>query len=268
MLLFLRGEYMKKYKIVTMHKENKDITVETGNVFSFPRHTHSYYEMTLYQYIDGTIFVNDCVIKPQKYIIVLVVPTDFHNIDINEGCIAKYTKVSFTADCFEKNTLPETSMYLEFDEGDDFAFKVFDELCHNISNNDYKRALVNTAVCILKQRGRSIEDFLQNYNFGYGMEAVKIINENFNENLTLSSVAELLNITPQHLSNSFKTDIGMNFSEYLINFRLRHAEKLLLETDESVTKICDMCGYKNFSHFLRSFKKAYGKSPLNLRKNK
>lgn len=259
---------MGTYKIITMHKPNKDITVETGNMYSFSRHTHSYYEMTLYQKLEGTIFVNDQSIKPQKYIVVLVAPSDFHNIDINDNCRAKYTKVSFTADSFDKNILPETSMYLEFDESEDFVFKVFNELCGKLPSQDYKKALVNTAVCILKQRGRRIEDFLQNYNSGYGMEAVKIINENFSENLTLSTVAEFLNITPQHLSNSFKTDIGMNFSEYLINFRLRHAEKLLLETDESVTKICDMCGYKNFSHFLRSFKKAYGKSPLNLRKNK
>ena len=97
---------------------------------------------------------------------------------------------------------------------------------------------------------------------------VRIINKKYNEDLTLPSVAKLLSITPQHLSNTFKSNVGITFSGYLTAVRLQHAEKLLIDTNESVTDICDMCGYKNFSHFIRSFKKTYGMSPSSYRKSK
>ena len=60
----------------------------------------------------------------------------------------------------------------------------------------------------------------------------------------------------------------MTFSEYLTYVRLHRAEKLLIETNESITKICENCGYGNFSHFIRTFKKAYGLSPMAYRVEK
>ena len=65
----------------------------------------------------------------------------------------------------------------------------------------------------------------------------------------------------QYLSSIFKQNIGIGFCEYLSDIRLRYATTLLTEKQNNITEICEACGYKNISHFIRSFKKKYGTSP-------
>ncbi len=258
---------MDEYKIKTLHKAGADITVESAGVYSYPIHTHSYYEMTLYEPFDGVITLNDCVIVPDKPTAILVIPSDFHKISVKTGKDSKYIKLSFASDCFDSSCVPKTSMVLDDINQDSFFLKIYNEILQCKNNEVYKKALVNTAICFITQRGQSITLSHNTKLNRYGIEAIKIINENFTDDITLLSVAGQLNITPQYLSNIFKADVGMSFSKYLTSFRLRHAEKLLAETDESITKICEMCGYGNFSHFLRSFKKVYGLSPSVHRKS-
>ena len=57
----------------------------------------------------------------------------------------------------------------------------------------------------------------------------------------------------------------MGFSKYLSDMRLRRAERMLAETELSVTEICLECGYGNLSHFLRVFKSAYNATPTEYR---
>ena len=148
-------------------------------------------------------------------------------------------KVGFDGDTIDKNVLPKTSMVLHSIAPDSLFVKAYREVIENPGNEFYKKNLIQVILCNILQKG---------------------------ENLTLGSVAEHLYITPQHLSNTFKANMGINFSEYLSAVRLRYAEKLLLETDANITEICALCGYRNFSHFLRSFKKTYGRSPLKHKK--
>jgi AraC-like DNA-binding protein len=64
----------------------------------------------------------------------------------------------------------------------------------------------------------------------------------------------------------FKKNTGKTFIEFLNEFRITHACKLLAESDFSITDICYECGYNNFSHFNSYFKKITGKSPSEYRK--
>ena len=257
---------MDKYKIQTLHKTGVGIAVECGNVISFPIHMHTYYEMLLYEPFDGFVKINDCRIVPDKLTAMVFVPSDFHQIVVNGSSEAKFMKVGFNSDTIDRACLPKTSMVLDSIEEDSLFVKAYREVIENPGNEFYKKNLIQVILCNIFQKGKSIAPYRNSGGNHLGAAALKIINEQFTENLTLGSVAEHLCITPQHLSNTFKANMGINFSEYLSAVRLRYAEKLLLETDATITEICSMSGYRNFSHFLRSFKKAYGRSPLNHRK--
>ena len=257
---------MNKPKIQTLYKSGVGIAVECGNVISFPIHMHTYYEMLLYEPFDGFVKINDYTIVPDRLTAIILVPSDFHQIAVNGASEAKYMKVGFDGDTIDKNVLPKTSMVLHSIASDSLFVKTYREVIGNPGNELYKKNLIQVILCNILQKGKSIAPYRNSSGNHLSAAALKIINEQFTENITLGSVAGHLCITPQHLSNTFKATMGINFSEYLSAVRLRYAEKLLLETDANITEICALCGYRNFSHFLRSFKKTYGRSPLKHRK--
>ncbi len=54
--------------------------------------------------------------------------------------------------------------------------------------------------------------------------------------------------------------------QYILNLRLQKAEKLLQESNTSIVKISEMCGFQDSFYFSKCFKHRYGLSPLNYRK--
>ena len=251
-------------KIKAISKQDSSIQLDIGEMFSFFIHSHTYYEMTLYEPFDGYITVNDHTVYPKTAVAILVSPSYFHKGTLT-GKGGKYKKLAFGPEALPENLIPETSIVLKNIKPDSFIARIYDEISQNADNEDYKKTLLSAAVCIMLQKGDKI---LPTKGSNIGIEAVKIINEKFDNRLTLSDVARELYITPQYLSNIFKAEIGMTFSEYLTSVRLRRAEKLLVETNESISNICESCGYGNYSHFIRSFKKAYGISPMAYRTKK
>lgn len=87
------------------------------------------------------------------------------------------------------------------------------------------------------------------------------VKQNFKEDLTLSSIAKIANLTPQSFCRMFKTRIKKHFVEYLNEVRIANACRLLLETDESIAEVAYECGYKTVSNFNKQFKKINGVTP-------
>ncbi|WP_110932071.1 response regulator [Paenibacillus bouchesdurhonensis] len=87
------------------------------------------------------------------------------------------------------------------------------------------------------------------------------IEEHYTENITLDSMASLIYMNPYYFSSFFKKHTGQNFKQYLTEVRMKHAVRLLLETDMMIYEISDRVGYNNARHFSDMFKKMYGKLP-------
>lgn len=96
-------------------------------------------------------------------------------------------------------------------------------------------------------------------------EAILYLHHHYAEPITLTSLATHLHLTSSYLSTYFKANIGRSFKDYLIELRLRHACRLLVNTDLSVTDICFNCGFSSYSHFMRTFRAHYNTSPLQFR---
>jgi AraC-like DNA-binding protein len=100
------------------------------------------------------------------------------------------------------------------------------------------------------------------------MEIVRHINLNFTEPLNLDSLSKQFFISKGHLCRVFKEVTGFGFSEYVNLTRVKEAERLLRETDWSITQISEHCGFENFSHFGKVFKKLSGLPPRTYRMHK
>lgn len=84
--------------------------------------------------------------------------------------------------------------------------------------------------------------------------------------IPLSDVAALINMTIPSFCRYFKKHTNKTFTQFVNEYRIVHATKLLHETDEPIYAICYDSGFNNFSHFNKYFKKITGKSPSAYRK--
>ena len=90
---------------------------------------------------------------------------------------------------------------------------------------------------------------------------VRMIQEKYDQEMTLESCAQELSYHPVYLSRIFKREIGMTFSEYLSEYRMRMAKVMLETTDKKISEIGEQLQYKNISAFIRSFRKLYDITP-------
>ena len=96
--------------------------------------------------------------------------------------------------------------------------------------------------------------------------AVKYIQKNFANDISLSGVAEMHSVSPEHLSRRFKKETGFGFSEYVTLIRLQTAEYMLRDSsDVSVSEVAYHCGFNDSNYFSDRFKREYGMSPLKFR---
>lgn len=99
-------------------------------------------------------------------------------------------------------------------------------------------------------------------------EVFNYIEENFEDELTLTKAAEKAHMTPQYFSFFFKKTAGTGFSDYVNRYRIDRAVYLLKETDLKVTDIAQQCGFHNIGNFNEVFRRHTGDTPSAIRKNK
>lgn len=97
-------------------------------------------------------------------------------------------------------------------------------------------------------------------------KAVKYIQENYMNEVRLSAVARLMNVSAEHLSRIFKKETGFGFNEYLTLYRLQRAEYILAnEPGRAIGEIAYFCGFNDSNYFSYKFKQHYGVSPTKAR---
>lgn len=96
----------------------------------------------------------------------------------------------------------------------------------------------------------------------YGI--LQYIEENYSC-ITLPALAEKFHYTPQRMSSLLKELTGFSFHQYILEKRMQAAADYLLNTHLKIKDISLSCGYQNQEHFLRTFKKYYGTTPVGYR---
>lgn len=96
--------------------------------------------------------------------------------------------------------------------------------------------------------------------------ATQYIRKNIGETLSVTAIAEYVNLTPEHLTRLLKKSTGYSLKEYLTHERLEAAKMLLSTTTLSVTSIASHVGYDNYNNFTKIFKKYEDCTPSEYRK--
>ncbi|MOA39633.1 HTH-type transcriptional regulator YesS [compost metagenome] len=98
-------------------------------------------------------------------------------------------------------------------------------------------------------------------------QIIHMIENEYDRDITLDECASRLHYNLFYVSNIFKKETGVSFSEYLAMFRLNKAKKLLIETDLPIKDIAERLTYNNPQNFIRYFRKLEGITPGQYRKN-
>lgn len=97
---------------------------------------------------------------------------------------------------------------------------------------------------------------------------LQLVNNHYIDKRTVKEYADLLSVTPNHLSQSVKAVSGKNALSYIAARLLTEAKSLLLYTHVDIAEIAYQLGFSDPANFGAFFKKHEGMSPLAFRKRK
>lgn len=114
--------------------------------------------------------------------------------------------------------------------------------CHTLSTTSFANARTQSD----SRRVQKVEEY---------------ISQNYTRPIYLNEMADLAGMAPTAFSRFFKARTGRTLSDYIIDMRLGHAARLLVDTNLTSAEVCYECGFNNISNFNRIFKKKKGNSP-------
>lgn len=91
--------------------------------------------------------------------------------------------------------------------------------------------------------------------------ATRFIATHYQSPLHVEDLAQELGLHPHSVMRFFQKTFGVSTVDYITQYRLAHAQRLLATTDSSVVEIAAACGFGSLSHFYSVFTRACGSSP-------
>jgi AraC-like DNA-binding protein len=104
-----------------------------------------------------------------------------------------------------------------------------------------------------------------NQKEAYLKKTFQYIESNYSRNISISEIAQNINLNKNYFSNFFKDNIGLSPQEYLINYRINKACELMKNPLLSISDIARSVGYNDALGFSKIFKKLKGQSPKKYR---
>ena len=89
---------------------------------------------------------------------------------------------------------------------------------------------------------------------------MQYVDTHYMENISVASISKCHNVSSSHLNHIFKYYTGTTLWNYVISRRMLTAHKMILE-QKSITEICYAVGFRNYSHFIKTFTKTFHISP-------
>lgn len=141
-------------------------------------------------------------------------------------------------------------------------FAVVQDRIKESSNIDELNLVVKEAFDAFGKEG------MERYDYSTPVRnAIAYMNEKYALSITLSEVAEHVELSAEYLSRIFKEETGVKFVVYLNNLRLKNALRLLENTNLKVYEVAERVGYSNLSYFSTVFKKNFGQNPFDYKNN-
>ncbi len=259
------------------------------DAFTYPLHRHEEMELNFVRNCDGARrIVGDSIEVLGKYDLALVggeLEHTWDQYDCRSKSIHEIT-IQFPSDLMSEQFLAKnqlTSMRVMFENAKrGIAFEmpaileVYSKLT-NLTNAQpgfyrvlglleilYELSLQENYHLLASKSFASVKNTPENRRV---RQVEEFIDENYKKEIRLKQLSDIAGMTPAAFSRYFRTHTGKTVSDYIIDIRLGHAARSLVDSNSSVAEICYECGFNNISNFNRLFKKKKGCSPTAFREN-
>lgn len=121
----------------------------------------------------------------------------------------------------------------------------------------------------LKEKIETLINYLEKSRHGSKRKivqmAIEFINEHYNEQITLTNIAEIVLLNPSYFCKIFKSEMGVSFTKYLMNYRMDKAVELMGDPTLKIYEIAEQVGYNDVQYFTKIFKSSKGVVPTQYR---
>ncbi len=137
---------------------------------------------------------------------------------------------------------------IERDHGAELAVAVADQMVYNAVRN----ATAKQRVSLQSRNG------MRNAHLA---RSIEIMRDSIETPVSPTEIAERLGISTRQLERLFGKYLNTSPKKYLMEMRLERAQKLLLQTEASITEVAFACGFENPGHFSRVYRSSFGVTP-------
>ena len=238
-------------------------------------HYHNFYEIFYLHSGECFFLLKDSVYHLKKGDLVFIAPGELHHAQY-KGNSCEIVNILFKKDFLLADDYPRLHSFMGSVPAlyqEDFEILINKMLSESTSIDEYSDSFLSgyLHILLLTLMRNSVmneeEPDLLNSRDAEILLATKYIYKNFQKPLTLDEVSAVASLSPTYFSKKFKATTGMGFKEYLNYVRLKHAHTALLTTNNTITDIALEYGFNDSNYFKDLFKKVYGKSPREFRKN-
>lgn len=152
---------------------------------------------------------------------------------------------------------------LSQEEGEDYYIYNVEQLVNTYGNF---QEMLQQLRDLLRESHAGEEDNKAFTNAAF-MKLMKYIDDNYRNEISLTSAAQMLHMNANYVSQLFKRESGITFVRYITQKRLEDAKKLLVTTQKPLTDIALDVGFNDTFHFVKTFKKFIGMTPGQYRAN-
>lgn len=171
------------------------------------------------------------------------------NIEIDKAFLEKYG-ISFST--FKKNLLQKEN-----------AKSLIIHAQAELFGKDHNKEL-NVLSILLEMMSSKPKEY---GNHPVWLEKLKeLLNDKWNESLTLDNIALELGVHPVTISKYFRKYFGLTLGQYRRKIRVENSLSLIKSQKMSLSEIAHFCNYSDQSHFIREFKKHTGLKPLDFKR--
>ena len=250
-----------------------------NNGFDYPIHNHAEYELNLVMGMSGTRIVGDSTERYTDCDLVLLGPYLYHKWDgdtllQNNGQPYRVITIQFSMGLlgghfFQKERFYQIRKLMQdASRGVHFQGKTLEDAIHLMISLTEDKGFMNviTFFQLLDLLSHASEaHFLSSEGFSSKVArsesnriqvAYSYILKHFTEiDLKIGNVAAQVNMSDSAFSHFFKKYAFRSFTQFLVDIRIGHACKLMLDTDYTINQICYTSGFNNIANFNRLFKK-------------
>lgn len=248
-------------------------------------HRHDFFEVLFlqkgsgYHVIDG----NNYEIKPPC--VFFLSPGQAHKLELShdiEGYIFIFTSDFYLLNRRNQNSLIEFPFFYTIHQ-DNPPLQLASNADVGFLETLFRQSITETA-----QPGKYTPDLLRSildlilttcaaryqenehlHHKGKGLILVKqffqLLEENHLKNLSLNDYAEMIGVTPNHLTQMVKTLTGKTSSQIIKAKQLLEIKRLLVHTNLTVSEIANQLSFEDQSYFTRFFKRETGVTPVQFR---